>query len=74
MQFLNMQGLKCNFISKNMHLNEFYKHAEDLCAILKHAGSKMQFYKQKYDLTDAVHDMEDLYVKIKMHGGKDAMQ
>ena len=56
MQFLNMQGLKCNFISKNVHLNEFYKHAEDLCAILKHAGSKIQFYKEKKkQKTDAVY-------------------
>ena len=44
------------FYKKNMHLNEFYKHAEDLCVILKHVGSKMQFYKQKCQKTDAVHE------------------
>ena len=28
-------GSKMQFYKENMHLNDFYKHAEDLCAIFK---------------------------------------
>ena len=46
-----------------MQKNEFCKHAEDLCVILKHAGAKMQFYKEKSKKTDAVHANEGLECK-----------
>ena len=38
-----------------MLLNDFCKHAEDYNAILNHAGAKMQFYKKKMQINDAVH-------------------
>ena len=38
-----------------MLLNEFCKHIEDLCVILKHVGARMQFYKEKYDFKYSVH-------------------
>ena len=36
------------FYKENMLKNEFCKHVEDLCAILKYTGTKIQFYKQKF--------------------------
>ena len=35
------------FNKVKMHLNDFYKHADDWDAILNHAGAKMQFYMVK---------------------------
>ena len=58
MQFWNIQGLKCNFIRKNMLLKEFSKHVEDLCVILKHAGAKIQFYKENNAIKWSVHANE----------------
>ena len=57
-----------------MHLNEFCKHAEDLCAILKHAGAKMQFYKQKCKKNDAVHADRGPKCKNQKRWDKNAMQ
>ena len=57
-----------------MHLNEFWKHVEDLCVILKHAGSKMQFYKVKCWKTDAVHADEGPMCKNQKARENNAMQ
>ena len=55
MQFENMQGLKCNFISKNAREIMLCMQMRDLCVILKHARAKMQFYKQKCKENNTVH-------------------
>ena len=57
-----------------MHLNEFCKHAEDLCVILKHAVSKMQFHKKKCWKTDAVHANEGPMCKNQKTQDGNAMQ
>ena len=57
-----------------MHLNEFYKHAEDLCAILKYAEAKMQFYKEKCKKKDVVHANEGPKCKNEERWDKNAMQ
>ena len=54
--------------------NEFCKHAEDLCVILKDVGAKMQFYKEKCWKTDVVHANEGPMCKNQKTWGKNAMQ
>ena len=53
-----------------MHLNEFWKHVEDLCVILKHAGVKMQFYKVKMQVKMICKHVKDLCVILKHAGAK----
>ena len=53
-----------------MHLNEFCKHAEDLCAILKHVGAKMQFYKKNMQINEFYKHVEDLCAILKYAGAK----
>ena len=62
------------FYKEKMLLNDFCKHAEDLCVILKHVGAKMQFYKVKCRKKDAVHANEGLECKNQKIWDKNAMQ
>ena len=57
-----------------MHLNEFCKHAEDLCVILKHARAKMQFYKENMLKNDAMHADGGPRCKTQKRWDKNAMQ
>ena len=43
---------------------------EDLCANLKHAGAKMQFYKVKCRKRMLCMQMKDLSAKIRKYGIK----
>ena len=54
--------------------NGFCKHAEDLCAILKHVGAKMQFYKENNAEKCSVHANGGPKCKNEEIQGKNAMQ
>ena len=53
-----------------MLLNDFCKHVEDLCVILKHVGAKMQFYKETCRKMMLCMQMKDLSAKIRKYGIK----
>ena len=48
-----------------MLLNDLCKYAEDWCAILKHVGAKMQFYKENMQINELCMQLRDSNAKIR---------
>ena len=54
------------FSKQNMHLNDFYKHVEDLCVIFKLCRVKNAIFEAKYALKEQTEDGHAIFKICKV--------